>query len=133
MNSEELPAENFLPVALRSHEGHPLRSSTSKSHLEPEIVEGAHLEVERPQRDLQVVPVRVRAVPLLQVEPWVEVHVVEHVGHAAAHVVHVVDLAVLLHGHPGHVGGEGGEAGHGRRGGAGVGGAGGLAEAPGVG
>ena len=55
---------------------------------------------------LQVVPVCVCAVPLLEPQPGVEVHVVEDEGDAPAPVVHVVHLAVLLHGHAGLVGAE---------------------------
>ena len=70
-------------------------------------------------RVLQVVPVRVSAVPLLEPQPGVEVHVVEDEGDAPAPVVHVVHLAVLLHGHAGLVGAQGAAAA--------------TAEAPGVG
>ena len=72
--------------------------------LVAEVVVDPHLKVQGQEGGPEVVPVGVGAVPLLEAEARIEVHVVEDEGNAAAAVVHVVGLSVLLDGHAGHVG-----------------------------
>ena len=67
--------------------------------LEGQVVVNLHVEVELAEVDPQVVPVAVGAVPRVQVQPRVEVEVVEDESAAPPPMVHVVLVRVLAGGH----------------------------------
>ena len=96
-----------LPVAEHSHQDavslavvlHGGGLQDPLNVLEGQVVVNLHVEVELAEVDPEVVPVAVGAVPRVEVQPRVEVEVVEDECAASPPVVHVVLVRVLGGGH----------------------------------